>query len=184
MIQSEVINLVQAYFPSSVFFITKSLIDHIILTPTSLFHIKTLTDHITMDGLEVSSLSLPQSEDMMSTHLLPEINSVKIIGERMLNLPNSPMVITSVKWTTDQLKPGDSGTGNFPNVEDGHSGDTLTPTTMEESGLGLIVNQDQTAEPFEDFYQETVWHSTMIYRIYLFNFCKFSFFFWLIRFLL
>lgn len=63
-------------------------------------------------------------------------------------------------------------------MEDGHSGDTSIPTTTEEFGLGLIVNQDQTAEPFEDFYWKAVWHLLMICRIYLFNFCK-SFFFFL-----
>lgn len=87
------------------------------------------------------------------------------------------MVTTSVKWTPDLLKPGDSGTGKFLNVEDGHSGDTSIPTTTEEFGLGLIVNQDQTAEPFEDFYWKAVWHLLMICRIYLFNFCKSFFFF-------
>lgn len=62
-------------------------------------------------------------------------------------------------------------------MEDGHSGDTSIPTTTEEFGLGLIVNQDQTAEPFEDFYWKAVWHLLMICRIYLFNFCKSFFFF-------
>lgn len=169
------INHAQAYFQSSVFFITKSSIDHNILIPISPYHIKTLTDHTTMDGLEVFSQLHPQSRDMMLIPIKLETNSVKIIGERMPSLLNSLMVITSVKWTTDQLKHGDSGIGKLPNVEDGHSGDTSIPITTEESGLGLIVNQDQTAEPFEDFYCRPVWHLPMIYRIYLFNFCK-SFF--------
>mgnify|MGYP006876294896 CR=1 FL=1 len=177
------INHAQAYFQSFVFFITRSSIDHIILIPTSPYHIKTLTDHTTTDGLEVFSPLLPQSKDMMLIPIKLETNSVKIIGEKMPSLLSSLMVITSVKWITDLLKPGDSGTGKFPNAEDGHSGDTSIPTTMEESGLGLIVNQDQTAEPFEDFYCKPVWHLLMIYRIYLFNFCK-SFLFKIKRFLL
>lgn len=88
---------------------------------------------------------------MKLIHSLPEINYVKIIGELMPNLQNSKMVTTSIKWTTDQLRHGDSGIGNSHNVEDGHSGDTSTPTTTVESGLGLTVNPNQTVEPFEIF---------------------------------
>ena len=63
------------------------------------------------------------------------------------------MDTTKITWTLDQEKPGDSGTGKKPNAEDGPSGDTSTPTTMEESGLGLIANPVQTAEPNDRFYR-------------------------------
>lgn len=49
----------------------------------------------------------------------------------------------------DLEKLGDSGIGNYLNVEDGLFGDISTPIIMEEHGLGLITNHTQTVDQFD-----------------------------------
>lgn len=102
-----------------------------------------------MDGQEVFSQLLHQSEDTILTLMKLETDFVRIIGERMPSLLNSKTASILVTWTTDPEKHGDSGTGKLLNVEDGHSGVTSTLTTMEEPGLGLTINHIPTVEPFE-----------------------------------
>ena len=65
----------------------------------------------------------------------------------MPSLLNSRTDSIVVIWTQNQEKHGDSGTGNCHNVEDGLSGDTSTPITMEEHGHGSITNHILTVEP-------------------------------------
>lgn len=111
------------------------------------YHIKIQTEDITMDGLVEFSLLLHLLEVMMLTHMLLVINSVKPIGVKMPNSPNLKTDSILVTWTQDPQRLGDSGTGNWLNVEDGLSGDTLTLTIMEEHGLGSIPNPTLTVEP-------------------------------------
>lgn len=80
------------------------------------------------------------------------------------------MVTTWVLWMLDLKRHGDFGIGKSHNVVDGLFGDTSIPTIKEELGLGLIVNQDQTVELFEDFHSEKLYVNDLclIYRIYVF----------------
>ncbi len=163
-------NLAQVHFLYCVFSIIKCLTDHTMNIQIWLFHITTPIEDTIMVGQVVFSLLHPESEDMMLIHSQLETNFVRIIGERTLSSQSSRMGISSTGWTPDQLKLGDFGIGNSLNVEDGPSGDISTLTTMVESGLGLIVNPDQTVEQSEDFHHPKpcmTWR--MICRIYLFN---------------
>lgn len=141
--------------------ILKLLTDHTTITRQLMSHIKTPTEDITMDGLEVFSPLPQQSEDTMLTHMKLETDSVKSIGEWMLNSLSSRMDTTCHTWTPDQEELGDFGTGNWPHAEDGQCGDTSIPTTTEEPGLGLTLNHTQIAEPFEELFHDS--------HIYLFK---------------
>lgn len=103
---------VQIVFLYYAFYTIKQSTDHFMIIHHWQFHIKTQIEDIIMDGLVEFSLLLHLSEVTMLTHLLQVINSVKIIGEKMLNLLNSKMVIISAIWTIDLEKHGDFGTGN------------------------------------------------------------------------
>ena len=149
VIPSKVTYLAPTSSPFYASSITKSLTDHTTTTPQLQCHIKTPTEDTTTDGLEVFSPWLHQSEDMMLTHMRPVTSSAKIIGEGTQNSLSSRMDGTWLIWTPDQEKPGDFGTGNSPNAEDGQCGDTSTQTTTEEPGPGLTLNHTQIAEPFE-----------------------------------
>ena len=148
-IQLKVMFHVLIAFLYYVFYIIKQSIDHFMTIHHWQYHIKILIEDIIMDGLVEFSLLLHLLEVMMLTHMLLVINFVKIIGVKMLNLPNLKMASILATWIQDLEKLGDSGIGNYLNVEDGLFGDISTPIIMEEHGLGLITNHTQTVDQFD-----------------------------------
>jgi len=141
---SKEILYVIARFLYSVSPMRKVLSDLTIISPFNIHHFQSLTEDITMAGLEACSRLLYLFKDRQSRVTKSEINYAKVISDKMQSEQSLMMATICPTWIKILKKLGLYGIGHRPNVEDGICGVTLTTATVEELGYGSEISPTPT----------------------------------------